>query len=451
MLTGQLCETAVSRAECSEQTNRNNSRAFNEFLAKGIEGVKKTTGQHPGGIIVIPSEYDVEDFTPINYPANDINAEWQTTHFDFHAIHDNVLKLDLLGHDDPTAIKMLEKITNTKATDIKFNDPKIVSLFSSPKALGITSNDISGEATGALGIPEFGTRFVRGMLKTAKVNSFGDLIAVSGLSHGTNVWTNNAEVLVKTRGISLSELISCRDNIMQDLIHHGVPNIDAFTIMEAVRKGKGLTEAQENLLIEKGVEDWYIDSLKKIEYMFPKAHATAYVMMAWRIAYYKLYHPLAYYATYLTTRSDNTEIEIFIKGKDDITERLKYLSDNRFVRGPGALSNKEKALISTYEIIEEMIARGFSIHNISLEKSHATDWIIAEDNKSLYPPFTAIDGLGISAAQSIVDEREKGIFSSIKNLVSRTSLNKTNVEKLKDIGALNGLDETDQISFDFEF
>ncbi len=432
----------------AEETNRDNSRAFNEFLAKGIEGAKRTTGQHPGGIIVIPQEYDVEDFTPVNYPANDINADWQTTHFDFHAIHDNVLKLDLLGHDDPTAIRMLEKLTKTKAVDIKFSDPKIVSLFSSPEALGIKPKDISGETTGALGIPEFGTRFVRTMLKTAKVKSFGDLIAVSGLSHGTNVWTNNAEVLIKSRGITLSEVISCRDNIMQYLIYKGVKNIDAFVIMEAVRKGKGLTEKQEKILIEKNVEDWYIDSLKKIEYMFPKAHATAYVMMAWRIAYYKLYHPLAYYATYLTTRSDNTEIEIFIKSKDEITERLKYLSANRFVRGAGALSNKEKALISTYEIIEEMISRGFSIRNISLEKSEVSDWIIAEDKKSLYPPFTAIDGLGLSAAKSVVKARNEGKFTSIKNLMNRTSLKKTSMQKLKNIGVLKELDETDQISFD---
>ena len=424
------------------------SKAYKDFLAWGIEGVKRTTGQHPGGIIVIPSNYEVEDFTPVNYPANDVSATWKTTHFDFHAIHDNVLKLDLLGHDDPTAIKMLETLTNTNAKEIPFQDERVISLFSSPKELGIESKDILDEKTGVMGIPEFGTKFVRRMLSATKVKSFGDLIAISGLSHGTGVWTGNADTLVKKMGLSLSEVISCRDNIMQDLIFKGLDNLEAFKIMELVRKGKGLTNEQKENLKSHGVEDWYIDSLTKIQYMFPKAHATAYVMMAWRIAWYKLYYPLEYYATYLSTRIESLEMELIIKGNIAITERLKELKKD-MNKKVGGLSTKEKNYIPTYEIIQEMLARGFKIGNISLKHSKATSWNIHKEKKLLYPPFVAVDGIGISAANSIVEARQEKEFSSIKDLKMRTQLNVTSLDKLEKLSVLEDLDETNQLSFNF--
>ena len=435
----------------AEETGKNISKAFMEYLAKGIAGTKRTSGQHPGGIIVIPHKFDVEDFTPINYPANDVNATWKTTHFDFHAIHDNVLKLDLLGHVDPTAIKQLERLTGVNAKDIPFYDPKIISLFSSTESLGIKPRDINGETTGAMGIPEFGTKFVRGMLKSAKVKSFGDLISISGLSHGTDVWANNAEILVREKNIPISETISCRDNIMTDLLAKGVEPSKSFSIMEKVRKGKGITEDEAKMLSAHNIKDWYIDSLEKIKYMFPKAHATAYVMMAWRIAWFKVYHPVAYYATYLTTRADSVDIAVMKEGKKTVEAKLKDFIRRRFKRGDQALTNKEQALIPTLEITNELYARGFSIENISIELSDSHDWTISKDGKSIYPPFSAIDGLGDSVVISIIKARKEAMFTSIKDLKDRTSLNKTSINKLEELGALEGMSETNQIVFNFDF
>ena len=433
----------------AEETGKTISKPFVEFIAKGVAGTKRTTGQHPGGIIVIPHEYDVEDFTPINYPANDGNATWKTTHFDFHAIHDNVLKLDLLGHDDPTAIKYLEKLTGVNAkTDIGFSDEKIISLFSSPEALGVKPEDIGGETTGAMGIPEFGTKFVRGMLKNAKVSSFGDLISLSGLSHGTDVWSGNAETLIKERGLTLKEVISCRDNILTDLINKGLDPFLSFNIMEKVRKGKGVSPDEEKAMKEKGVEDWYIDSLKKIKYMFPKAHATAYVMMAWRIAWFKLYHPLAYYATYFTTRSDVFDIETISKGKKAIIEKLADFESRRYKWGSEKLSNKEVDLIPIFELALEAIARGIKFTNIDIEKSQANNWIFDKETNTLIPPFSSLDGLGGAAAISIVEARKDGVFTSIEDLRKRTSINKTHIEKFKEMKILSNLSETNQITLD---
>lgn len=430
----------------TEETNKNVSKPFIEFLAKGVAGTKRTTGQHPGGIIVIPEEYDVEDFTPINFPANDPKAVWKTTHFDFHAIHDNVLKLDLLGHDDPTAIKYLEELTGVNAKkDIPFTDEKIISLFSSPEALGVKPSDIGGETTGAMGIPEFGTKFVRGMLKNASVSSFGDLISLSGLSHGTDVWSNNAETLVKG-GLTLNDVISCRDNIMTDLMNKGLDSFLSFNIMEKVRKGKGVTPKEEKAMKEKGVEDWYINSLKKIKYMFPKAHATAYVMMAWRIAWFKLYHPLAYYATYFTTRSDVFDIETISKGKILISSKLSDFESRRYKWGSEKLSNKEADLIPIFELALEAIARGIKFTNIDLNKSEAQKWIFNSETNSLIPPFSSLDGLGTAAAISVVEARKNGEFTSIEDLKKRTSINKTHIEKFKEMGILNELSETNQIT-----
>ncbi|MGZ9432619.1 PolC-type DNA polymerase III [Mycoplasma sp. 613B] len=430
-----------------EENLANYSSAFMEFLSLKAKGVKRTTGQHPGGIIVIPKEFDVEDFTPINYPANNDSSTWKTTHFDFSSIHDNVLKLDLLGHDDPTAIRMLENLTKVKATSIPKSDPKIISLFSSTEALGILPEDISGETTGAMGIPEFGTNFVRGMLKVAKAETFADLVAISGLSHGTDVWKGNAEELIVEKKLTFKDIVSCRDDIMSFLILKGVEPSASFKIMENVRKGKSLTKDEEDLLNKHNIPDWYIESLKKIKYLFPKAHATAYVLMAWRIAYYKLYYPLAYYATYFTTRADVSDIKTLTSGKTGIKEKIRELKRREFSKKKEEqLSVKEKDLIPILCIAEEMHARGFTISNVNLEKSSSTDWILDYENNALIPPFITIDGLGEAVAKSIEKAREESEFSSIEDLKNRTLLNKTLLEKIKEMGIVKHLNDTDQNS-----
>ncbi len=430
----------------AEENGKNISRAFTEFMAKNVKGTKRTTGQHPGGIIVIPNEFDVEDFSPINFPANDTDAAWKTTHFDFHAIHDNVLKLDLLGHDDPTAIKMLERLTGVVATDIPNSDEKIISLFSSPKELGIEPQDISGETTGAMGIPEFGTKFVRGMLKSVKVDTFADLVSISGLSHGTDVWTNNGADLIRDYNKKIGDLISCRDDIMTYLINKGMDSKESFIIMEQVRKGKSVTPEQEAKMKAANVEDWYIESCKKIKYMFPKAHATAYVKMAWRIAWFKLYHPLAYYATYFTTRADVSDVETLMGGKAKIKEVLVDFKSRRYKRGEEALSNKEENLIPILEISEELYARGFTVSNIDINNSLAKEWKIHENGRTLIPPFSTIDGLGDSVALSIVEARKERTFTSVEDVMTRSSLNKTSKEKLNKLGVFKGMEETNQLS-----
>ena len=355
----------------------------------------------------------------------------------------------MLGHDDPTAIKYLEELTGVNAKkDIPFVDEKIISLFSSTEALGVKPEEIGGETTGVMGIPEFGTKFVRGMLRNAKVSSFGDLISLSGLSHGTDVWTNNAESLIKNKDLTLDDVISCRDDILNDLMAKKVDSFLAFNIMEKVRKGKGITPDEEKILKEHNVEDWYIDSLQKIQYMFPKAHATAYVMMAWRIAWFKLYHPLAYYATYFTTRSDVFDIETIIKGKKDIATKLSNFESRRYKWGSEKLTNKESDLIPVYELALESIARGIIFSNIDLMKSQAQKWIFNKEENILIPPFSSLDGLGVTAALSIVEARKKGEFTSMEDLRKRTSINKTHIEKFKEMGILKGLSETNQITLD---
>ncbi len=427
-----------------EEQGINKSDSFTEFVTTQITGTKRTSGQHPGGIIIIPKEYDVEDFTPVNFPANDISSEWQTTHFDFHAIHDNVLKLDLLGHDDPTAIKLLQELTGVSPKDISFSDPQIIKIFSSTEPFGIKSEDINGEKTGAIGIPEFGTKFVRKMLLTANVSSFADLVSVSGLSHGTDVWSGNAEDLIKEKNLKLKDLISCRDDIMVFLIQKGIDPLKSFQLMEKVRKGMGLIPDEELLLTQHGVPQWSIDSLKKIKYMFPKAHATAYVMMAWRIAWYKLYYPIEYYATYFSTRSDHFDIETLVSGKKYILEKLKELLLRQNKRDENKLTSKEQALIINLEVANEMFARGYIIQNIDLYKSDSFKWLVERETKSLIPPFISLDGLGNAAAESIVESRKNGEFYSIHNFSKRTQVNKTIIIKMKEMKVFKDLDDTDQ-------
>ena len=380
----------------------------------------------------------------MNYPANDIESSWRTTHFDFHAIHDNILKLDLLGHDDPTVIKLLQEWTKVKIEDISFSDKKVLELFSSTKPLGIEPKDINNEQTGVLGIPEFGTKFVRKMLKVAKPASFNDLINISGLSHGTNVWNGNAEDLIK-QGKKLNEVISCRDDIMVYLMKKGVDPSSSFQIMEKVRKGKGLTPEDEKLLKENGIESWYINSLNKIKYMFPKAHATAYVMMAWRIAWFKIYYPLEYYAAFYTVRPDVFDLESSISSKEKIEKKIKELEAKQYANSKEKITQKEESLIPIFEIINEMLARGFKILNIDLNLSEATSWKIDYQNKALIPPFIVVDGLGIAAANSIVEARNKKAFTSKDDLIKRTLINKTTLDKFENLGIINHLNSTDQI------
>lgn len=410
-----------------------------ERLAKGCEGVKRTTGQHPGGIIVIPDYMEVHDFTPINFPADDLESNWKTTHFDFHAIHDNVLKFDILGHVDPTAIRMLEDLTGIDPKSIPTNDEKAISIFSSNDALGISH--LVDYKNAALGIPEFGTNIVRGILDETSPKSFAELVQISGLSHGTNVWNNNAQTLIKRGICTLNEVIGCRDDIMVYLINKNIEPIIAFNIMESVRKGKGLKEEWISVMKQNNVPEWYIDSCEKIEYMFPKAHAVAYVLMAMRVAWFKVYYPLEYYATYFTTRCDQFEIETMILGVEEMQKRILEIKAKDF-----QATTKEKALISVFEVVIEMNLRGYSLLPIDINKSHASKYTIDYERKAIIPSLITIDGLGASVANKITKARSDGDFLSKEDLESRGSINKNHLATLEKIGSLKHLIDSNQLS-----
>ncbi|EMT46863.1 PolC-type DNA polymerase III [Anoxybacillus flavithermus] len=407
-------------------------------LAAGCTGVKRTTGQHPGGIIVVPDYMDIYDFTPIQYPADDTSAEWRTTHFDFHSIHDNLLKLDILGHDDPTVIRMLQDLSGIDPKTIPTDDPEVMKIFSSTQSLGVTPEQIMCN-TGTLGIPEFGTRFVRQMLEETKPKTFSELVQISGLSHGTDVWLGNAQELIQSGTCTLSEVIGCRDDIMVYLIYRGLEPSLAFKIMESVRKGKGLTPEFEEEMRKHDVPEWYIESCKKIKYMFPKAHAAAYVLMAVRIAYFKVHHPLLYYASYFTVRAEDFDLDAMIQGSAAIRKRIEEIQ----AKGLDA-SAKEKNLLTVLEIALEMCERGFSFKNIDLYRSQATEFII--DGNSLIPPFNAIPGLGTNVALSIVRAREEGEFLSKEDLQQRGKVSKTILEYLESRGCLQSLPDQNQLS-----
>jgi DNA polymerase III subunit alpha, Gram-positive type len=407
-------------------------------LAKGCTGVKRTTGQHPGGIIVVPDYMDIYDFSPIQFPADDRNSEWKTTHFDFHSIHDNVLKLDILGHDDPTVIRMLQDLSGMDPKTIPTDDPEVMKIFSGTESLGVTEEQIMCK-TGTLGIPEFGTRFVRQMLEDTKPTTFSELVQISGLSHGTDVWLGNAQELIQNKTCNLSEVIGCRDDIMVNLIYQGLEPSFAFKIMESVRKGKGLTDEMEAEMRKNEVPEWYIDSCKKIKYMFPKAHAAAYVLMAVRIAYFKVHHPLYYYAAYFTVRAEDFDIESMSKGSVAIRSKIDEIN----VKGLDA-SNKEKSLLTVLELALEMTERGFSFQKINLYKSASSEFII--DGNSLIPPFNSIPGLGANAAVNIVNARKNGEFLSKEDLQQRGKVSKTILEYLDKQGCLEELPEQNQLS-----
>lgn len=411
-------------------------------IAKGCQGVKRTTGQHPGGIIVIPTGYDIYDFTPYQYPADELDATWFTTHFDFHSIHDNVLKLDLLGHVDPVALKFLENITGIKPFTIPLNDPAVHAIFGSRDGLKASSNHLN-EITGSLGLPEFGTPISRKLTEEIRPKTFADLVLISGLSHGTDVWAGNAQDLLRNKVCGVDGIIGCRDDVMTYLISKGVDNSVAFKTMEAVRKGKGIPSDYMEQIVNAGVPEYYIESANKCKYLFPKAHAIAYVMMAVRIAWFKLYMPLAFYACFFSIRSKQYDIKTMVGGIDSI---LKALDEIKHKRENHSQANKDDDVEVTLWVALEMYERGYSISNINLYKSDATNFVVDEKNKCIIAPFTVIDGLGEGPAQSVVDARNDRPFVSQEDLAYRTKLNSQNLENLKKLKVLDELPEFDQVT-----
>lgn len=407
-------------------------------LVQGCTGVKRTTGQHPGGIIVVPENMDIYDFTPIQFPADDKNSEWLTTHFDFHSIDENLLKLDILGHDDPTMIRMLEDLSGIDPKNIPVDDEKVMKIFSSPEVLGVTAEQILCK-TGTLGVPEFGTRFVRQMLEDTNPSTFGELVIISGLSHGTDVWLGNAQELINQGICELSDVIGCRDDIMVYLMHKGLEASLAFQIMESVRRGRGLEDEWVIEMKKHDVPDWYIDSCRKIKYMFPKAHASAYVLMALRIAYFKVHHPILFYAAYFSVRASDFELDTMIKGSSAIRKRIEEI----YAKGNDA-APKEKSLVVVLEIALEMNERGFTFGKVDLYGSSATEFLV--EGSQLIPPFNAIDGLGTNAALNIVKSREEGEFLSKEDLRERSRISRTVLEYLDNHGSLEGMEEKNQLS-----
>ncbi|WP_026342276.1 PolC-type DNA polymerase III [Paenibacillus fonticola] len=408
-------------------------------LAAGCTGVKRSTGQHPGGIVVVPDYIEVEDITPVQFPADDVNAEWKTTHFDYHAFDANLLKLDILGHDDPTMMRMLQDLTGVDPTTIPMNDPKVMSMFNSTDSLGVTPEQIRTPVA-TYGVPEMGTKFVRQMLIESQPSSFADLLQISGLSHGTGVWLGNAQDLIKNGTCNIKTVIGCRDDIMLYLIYKaGMDAGLAFKITESVRKGKGLTQEWIDEMKRCKVPQWYIDSCLKIQYMFPKAHAAAYVISAVRTAYFKLYHPIEYYATYFSVRGEDFDIELFCQGYEAIYRKIEEIEQKGFQALP-----KERNMLPILEMALEMTARGFRFKNIDLYRSDATRFIV--DGDALIPPFSALAGIGDNAARNIAAAKEQGEFLSIEDFQQKSKATKTVVELLNNLGCFIGLPESNQLS-----
>ena len=422
------------------ERNMTVSKAEENRLAAGCVGIKRTTGQHPGGLVVIPQENEIWDFCPVQHPADDKDSEWITTHFEYHSMEENLLKLDMLGHDDPTMIRMLEDLTGVDAQKIPLDDKDTMSIFTSSKVLGFEDDPVLGPV-GSCGIPEFGTSFTRGMLQETQPTKFDTLIRLSGFSHGTDVWLGNARDLILSKTASVNDAIGCRDDIMLYLIKCGMPEKRSFKIMEAVRKGRGLPEGAEEEMKAAGVPEWYIGSCKKIKYLFPKAHATAYVMMAFRIAWFKVHEPLAFYAAYFYRRSqkDGFDAGMMCHGIETVKENLTA------IKAKEDATAKDDDLFTTLELCYEFYLRGFSFAPIDLYKSHATKFLI-EDGK-LLPPFVAISGLGETAAWDIMEGREGKSFLSIEEFSSACpKVSKTHIEELKTAGAFGNMPETSQIT-----
>ena len=412
-------------------------------IVQGCVGIRRTTGQHPGGIIVLPVGEEIYSFTPVQHPANDMETDIITTHFDYHSIDHNLLKLDILGHDDPTMIRMLEDLTGIDAQQIPLDEPTVMSLFLNTSALGVEPEDLGGCPLGSLGIPEFGTDFVIQMLIDTKPQSFSDLIRISGLSHGTDVWLGNAQTLIEEGKATISTAICTRDDIMIYLIGMGLESELSFTIMESVRKGKGLKDEWIEEMKAHDVPDWYIWSCQKIKYMFPKAHAAAYVMMAWRIAYCKVYYPLAYYAAYFSIRATAFNYELMCQGK----EKLNYFIKD-YEKRKDTLTKKEQDTVKDMRIVQEMYARGFTFLPLDVYTAKARYFQIIDGK--LMPALNTIEGLGDKAAEAIEDAAKQGAFLSKDDFRQRTKVSKTVIDLMSDLGLLGGLPETNQLSlFDF--
>ena len=417
------------------------SRAEEARLATGCVGVRRTTGQHPGGLVVIPQENEIWDFCPVQHPADDPNSDQITTHFEYHSMEENLLKLDMLGHDDPTMIRMMEDMTGVDAKTIPLDDKDTMSIFTSSKVLGYEDDPILGP-TGAVAIPEFNTRFTRGMLMDTMPTRFDTLVRLSGFSHGTDVWLGNAKDLITSKTATVDSTIGCRDDIMLYLISCGMPEKRSFKIMESVRKGRGLPEGAEEEMVAAGVPDWYIGSCKKIKYLFPKAHAVAYVMMAFRIAWFKVHHPLPFYAAYFYRRSQKGGFDAVLMtgGKEAVVANIKAIDGNE------EATAKDEDLLTTLEVVYEFYLRGFEFAPISIYDSHATKFLI-KDGK-LLPPFVAISGLGESAAWDLMEGRKGKTFLSIEEVAAACpKVSKTHMQMLKEAGAFGDLPDTSQVSF----
>ncbi len=435
-----------------------------ERISIGCTGVKRTTGQHPGGIVVVPGYRDVFDFTPFQYPANDPTVPWRTTHFDYHAIDQDLLKLDILGHDDPTVLRLLQDLSKeaiilgddknkyplneageVDVTCIPLDDKETMKIFSSTNSLGVTEEEIMCP-TGTLGVPEFGTKFVIQMLVDTKPTTFAELVKISGLSHGTDVWLGNAQDLITNKIVPFKEVIGCRDDIMVYLSYHGVVPIKAFKIMEFVRKGKASKEPDtwenwKQVMLDAKIEPWFIDSCQKIKYMFPKAHAAAYVTSAFRIAWYKVHHPILYYAAYFSIRCEAFDIDSMVRGYDGIKNKLLEIDE----KGASA-TNKEKDTYDVLRVCLEAAARGIKFKNVDINESDGKYFKIDKDRKTLIIPFKAMDGLGENVAQGIVEEREKEPFISIEDLQKRGHVSKTLIDNMTKMGILDGLSDSNQLT-----
>ena len=429
-----------------DEKNLKKNKAYIARLAKGCEGVKTTTGQHAGGIMVVPRDMDVHYFTPIQHPADKKSSNIITTHFDYHSISSRLVKLDILGHDDPTVIKMLEDIIHILPQDIPLDDAPTLSIFSGTDALNITPDQLLGAKSGAFGIPEFRTNFTRSMIDETHPDCFSDLVRISGFSHGTDVWLGNAQDLIKNKICTLREAISGREDMLRYFINKSVDSLKSFKIMERVRKGKGIPAEDVEILKAHGVPDWYIDSCQKIKYLFPRAHATAYVMMAYRIAYCKVHYPLAYYAAYFSIRADEFDADEIIKGKSHVKARIKELE--KIVQSKSSDTKKDEDTLAVFQLAYEMFLRGFKIERVDLYESDAEKFIVLKD--SLRPPLNSLVGVGTVAANSIVEARKAGKFQSIDDLKNRAGISKTTIAALQEHGCLKNLQATNQISlFDF--
>ncbi|MBO8126383.1 MAG: PolC-type DNA polymerase III [Firmicutes bacterium] len=413
-------------------------RAEINRLVQGCTGVKRTTGQHPGGLMIVPKDRKIFDFTPIQHPANDAKSGTITTHFDYKAISSRLVKLDILGHDDPTVLRMLQDITGVRPQSIPLDDKETMAIFSGLGSLGLNEEEL-GSKVGTLGVPEFGTRFVRQMLEETRPKTFGELVRISGLSHGTDVWLNNAQEWIHSGQASLAEVISTRDDIMTHLLLKGVDPLTSFKIMEKVRKGKGITPEDVEVMKKAGVAEWFIESCRRIKYLFPKAHAVAYVTMAFRIAWFKVHYPEAFYATYFTVRADEFDVALVAGGLPEVNKTIKEYE----AKGNSATA-REKNILTILEVVREALLRGITFGSVDLYKSDATAFKIA--GKKLIPPFISISGLGESAAESIVTARAEGAFTSVEDLRSRTGLSKTLIEVLKEQGTIGNLPETNQMN-----